>query len=56
MDIDNILPASTSILVNNIEYHTNEPQPVEDNVDINAYSRSKYPNPHTPFLDEHEFK
>ena len=39
-----------------IVYHTYGQQPVEDNVDINAYSRSKYPNPHTPFLDEHEFK
>ena len=29
---------------------------MEDNVDINAYSRSKYPNPYTPFLDENELK
>ena len=56
MDIDNILPASTSILIDKIEYHTNGPQPVEDNVDINGYSRSKYPNPYTPLLDKYKLK
>ena len=45
MDIDDILLAGTPILRDKIEYHTNGPQPVEDNVDINAYSRYKYPKP-----------
>ena len=39
-----------------IVYHTYGQQPVEDNVDINAYNRSRYPNPYTPFLCEHELE
>ena len=52
-DIDNLPPASNPILVNMIEYHTDGPHPVDDNVDTEGgYRRSRYPNPYSPFLDE----
>ena len=56
-DIDDLPPAGNPILVNTIEYHTDGPQPVDDNVDIEGgYRRSRYPNPYAPFLDEDEFE
>lgn len=56
-DNDDLPPAGTPILVTTIEYHTDGPQPVDDNVVmVEGCRRSRYPNPYTPFLDEHEFE
>ena len=38
-DIDDLPPAGNSILVNTIEYHTDGPQPVDDNVDMKGEYR-----------------
>ena len=56
MDIDDILPAGTPILIDKVEYYTDRPQPVDDNVDMDIYRQRRYPNPYTPFLDEHELE
>ena len=55
-DIDDLPPVGNPILVNTIEYHVDGPQPVDDNVDIVGYKRSRYPNRYASFLDEYEFK
>ena len=56
-DIDNLPPAGNLILLNMIEYHTDGPQPVDDNVNREGgYRRSRYPNLYAPFLDEDEFE
>ena len=55
-DIDDLPPVGNPILVNTIEYHTDGPQPVDDNVNIVGYRRSRYPNRYAPFLDEDEFE
>ena len=37
MDIDDILPAGIPILIDKVEYHTDGPQPVDDNIDMDIY-------------------
>jgi hypothetical protein len=56
MDMDYLLPAGTPILIDKIEYHPDGPQPVDDVDVVGGQRRSGYPNPYTPFLDEHEFE
>ena len=56
IDIDDILPAGTLILIDRIEYHPDGPQPTDDSVDANTLRRSRFSNPYTPFLDEHELE
>ena len=54
---DNLPPVGNPILVNMIEYHTDGPQHVDDNVDREGgYRGSRYPNPYAAFLDEDKFK
>ena len=55
-DIDDILPAGTPMLIDKIKYHTDGSQPINNNVDMDMLRRSRYPNPYTPFLGEHELE
>lgn len=56
-DIDDLPPVGTPILIDKIEYHKDGPQPMDDDTDMEAgHTQTGYPNPYTPFLDEHEFE
>ena len=50
MYIDDILHASTPILIDKIDYHPSGPLPMKDNVDINTYKQFEYLNLYTSFL------
>ena len=56
-NIGDLPPANNPILVNIIKCHTDDLQPVDDNVNREeGYKRSRYRNPYTPFMDKDEFE
>ena len=55
-NIEDILPAGTLIHIDKLEYHTYRLQRIDDNLDMDMFRRSRYPNSYTPFLDEHELE
>ena len=55
-DIDDLLPVGNQILVNIIEHHADELQPVDHNIDMVGNRRSRYPNRYATVLDKDQFE
>ena len=57
LDMEDLPPVGTPMLVDETEYHEDGPQPMDNDVDKESIRRQpSYQNPYIPFLDELEFE